>query len=52
MHNTFIRHVHTGFVTLGAAIRASGAIEARRAPAARDLRLLDIDPESFRKIRF
>ncbi len=51
MHTTIMRRFHTGFATFTAAIRAAGAVEARRAPAARDLRTLDIDPEAFRNIR-
>jgi len=52
MRTTTMKRFHTGFATIAAAIRAASAVEAHRTPAARDLRTLDIDPETFRHIRF
>jgi hypothetical protein len=50
MPNKLIRNFHRTFATLAAAARASSAVQARRAPRAEDLRALDIDPASFRRI--
>lgn len=35
------------FAVIGAAIRASAAVNARRAPTGTDLRTLGIDPKAF-----
>lgn len=51
MRTTTMKRFHAGFATLAAAIRAASAVEAHRIPAARDLRTLEIDPETFRNIR-
>ncbi|MBB6508004.1 MULTISPECIES: hypothetical protein [Rhizobium/Agrobacterium group] len=39
------------FALFGAAVSASAAVENNRRPHARDLEILGIDPQAFRKVR-
>ena len=46
------RYLRSLFVTFGAARAVSAAVEAGHQPSARALKILGIDPDQFRTIRF
>jgi hypothetical protein len=48
--NALTRSFHRTFAALAAAARAAGAVESRRAPAAADLKALEIDPAGYKRI--
>lgn len=50
MPNKIVRRFHRTFAVLAAAARAAGAVESHRAPRARDLAELGIDPDAFKRI--
>ena len=47
---SLLAHAGSFFAILGAASAAAGAVEVHRAPRARDLRTLGIDPAAFKNI--
>jgi hypothetical protein len=51
MPNKTILRFRDAFTALAAAARAANAVDSGRRPQARDLRILDIDPHGFDRIR-
>jgi hypothetical protein len=47
-----VRHLRSLFAAFGAAQAVSAAVAARRQPSLQALKLLGIDPDQFRTIRF